>query len=99
MLQQLLAADGKCLVICGMEEGRVCECPGLVWAVPWLLHLHETRVSDGAKPFQGCVLQSRLRVRLHLFEADLFPLQLRADPRCSSAQAAARPAVALIPAP
>lgn len=59
-----------------MEEGRVHECLVLVWSVPWLLHLHETRISDGAQPFQGCILQLHLRLYLHLLEADLFSLQI-----------------------
>lgn len=60
-------------MVCGLE-GRVRGCPGLVWMVLWLLLFCETGVSDGAKPFQGRVLQLHLRLCLHLLEADLFSL-------------------------
>lgn len=98
-IQQLLAADGKCLVVCGMGRGSAHECLEFVWPVPLLLCLDEARVHDVAKPFQGCVLQLHLKLCLYLLEADIFSLQILADPKSSSAQAAARPAVGLILAP
>lgn len=82
----------------GWEEAAL-KCPGLVCPVPWLLCLDEARDSDGAKPFQGCVLQLHQRLCQYLLEVDLFSLQILADPKCSSTQAVARPAVGLILAP
>lgn len=98
-VQQLLAADGKFLVVCGMDGGSAHECPELVWPVPWLLCLDEANFSDVAKSFQGCVLELHLKLCLYLLEADLLSLQILADSRCSSAQAVARPALGLIQAP
>jgi len=33
LLWLLLAADGKCVVVRGVEGGRAHKCPGLLWTV------------------------------------------------------------------